>query len=86
MRTTVDLDDLLLRRAKELAARTNRTLTSVLEDALREVLTRGNQSARRKRVVLPVSKQPPGVLPGVDLDNSAGLLDIMERNDVLARR
>ncbi|MCY3024441.1 MAG: DUF2191 domain-containing protein [Planctomycetota bacterium] len=86
MRTTVDLDDSLLRRAKELAARTHRTLTSVLEDALRETLSRTRARARRKCVVLPKSTQRPGVLAGVDLDSSAGLLDVMERDDASARR
>jgi hypothetical protein len=38
MRTTLDIDDTLHRRAKELAARTGRSLTSVIEDALRDAL------------------------------------------------
>jgi hypothetical protein len=81
MRTTVNLDDELLRKAKEFAARTNRTLTSVLSDALRAALSRSAQPARRRRVRLPVSDSRPGVQPGVDLDNSAALLDLMERTD-----
>lgn len=32
----------------------------------------------RKRVVLPVSRERGGTLPGVDLNNSAALLDLME--------
>jgi hypothetical protein len=84
MRTTVDLDDAILRRAKELAARSNRTLTAVLEDALREALSRGNRPARRKKVRLLSSRQPPGVCPGVDLDHSAALLELMEREDASA--
>ncbi|MBM4043042.1 MAG: DUF2191 domain-containing protein [Planctomycetes bacterium] len=78
MRTTVNLDDHLLRQARELAAKSGRTLTSMLEDALREVLSRSTQEPRRKRVKLPVSHRAPGVRPGVDLDSSASLLDIME--------
>jgi len=81
MRTTINLDDHLLRRAKQLAARTHKTLTSVLEDALRESLGRSAEAPSRKRVKLPTSDRAPGVLPGVDLDHSAALLDLMERDD-----
>lgn len=81
MRTTVNLDDHLLRGAKELAVRTNRTLTAVLEDALREVLHRRAEARRRKHIKLPVSTCKSGYGPGVDIDNSASLLDLMEGRD-----
>jgi hypothetical protein len=84
MRTTVDLDDTVLRRAKELAARSNRTLTAVLEDALREALGRVNKPAQRKALKLLTSNQRPGVCPGVDLDHSAALLELMEEEDAPA--
>ena len=76
MRTTIRLDDDLLARAKQVAARTGRTLTSVIEDALRAALA---QKPRRAsgRVALPTWGSG-GVLPGVDLDDSASLLDAME--------
>jgi len=81
MRTTIDIDDGLLRRAKELAARTNRPLRGVIEDALRETFSRAARQRREGPVELPVSSQSPGLCPGVDLDNSAGLLDLMEQAD-----
>ena len=81
MRTTINLDDDLLQRAKTLAAQTHRTLTAVLEDALREVLSRRKVSPGRDRVSLPVSDQMASLRPGVDLDNSAALLDLMEGTD-----
>jgi hypothetical protein len=84
MRTTVNLDDHLLGQAKELAARNHRTLTSVLEDALREVLGRASGAPPRERVTLPASDRAPGIRPGVDLDNSAALLELMERDDASA--
>jgi hypothetical protein len=77
MRTTIRLDDDLLARAKELAARTGRTLTAVIEDALRAALAQGRAPRGRQRIELP-SFGSGGVLPGVDLDDSAGLLDVME--------
>lgn len=78
-RTTVRLDDDLLRQAKEVAARSGRTLRSVLEDALREFLSRSesHQPRARVRVRIPTYGRG-GVRPGVDLDGDAGLLDLME--------
>ncbi len=81
MRTTLNLNDDLLRRAKVLAAETHRTLTAVLEDALREVLGRRKHPPARNPVRLPVSDRMTGLRPGVDLDNSAALLDLMEGGD-----
>jgi len=77
MRTTVRLDDDLLRQAKALAARTGRTLTAVIEDGLREALARNRRRQERPRVALPTFKGK-GLQPGVDLDDTAGLLDIMD--------
>lgn len=77
MRTTIRLDDDLLRQAKALAARTGRTLTAVIEDALRETLARPRSRHDRPRAALPTFKGN-GLQPGVDLDDTAGLLDIMD--------
>jgi len=77
MRTTVRLDDDLLRDAKRLAAQTHRTLTAVIEDALRETLARRTAATPRKRIELP-SDTGFGLQPGVDLDDSVALLDLME--------
>ena len=40
MKTTIEISDALLRRAKQLAARRNTTLRAVLESALRDALER----------------------------------------------
>ena len=79
MRTTIRLDDALLAEAKQVAARTGRSLTAVVEDALRESLHRRHETARRA-VELPVFGEG-GTQPGVDLDDSAALLDLMEQAD-----
>lgn len=76
MRTTIRLDDHLLRETKALAMRTGRTLTAVIEDALREAIARHRRHRRASPVILPTFKGK-GLRPGVDLDDSAGLLDIM---------
>jgi hypothetical protein len=82
MRTTINIDDDLLAEAKQVAARTGRSLTAVVEDALRESLHRRRQAAPRA-VELPVFGEG-GVQPGVDLDDSAALLDLMEDDDATA--
>ena len=69
----IDIDDALLAEAKQVAARTGRNLTAVVEDALRESLHRRGRNARRS-VELPAFGEG-GVQPGVDLDNSKALLD-----------
>jgi hypothetical protein len=77
MRTTVRLDEHLLAAAKRRAAETGRTLTAVLEDALRESLARRRAHAKATPVRLKTVKGS-GVRARVDLDDSASLLDLME--------
>lgn len=77
MRTTVRLPDDLLREAKRHAVETGRTLTDVIEEALRAALAREAPSALSGPVELPTFGSG-GTLPGVDLDDSAALLDLME--------
>ena len=77
MRTTIRLDKHLLAEAKKYAAETGRTLTSVLTDSLRETLARRRAPGKRKPVRLRTVKGT-GVLPGVDLDDTAALLELME--------
>ncbi|MDX1394924.1 MAG: type II toxin-antitoxin system VapB family antitoxin [Gemmatimonadota bacterium] len=45
MRTTLDLDDDLMRAVKQRAAETQRTITSIVETALRELLRREDEPA-----------------------------------------
>jgi hypothetical protein len=77
MRTTIRLPDQLLIEAKQWAAETGRTLTAVIEDALRAALARRNEPQRSQPVKLP-KDGVGGLRPGVDLDNSAQLRDIMD--------
>jgi len=78
MRTTLALDDDLYRKAKKMALDSGRTVTAVIEAALRESLQRRHGAAhRRKRSRLPTFPGR-GLKPGVDLDDSASLLDVME--------
>ena len=85
MRTTIRLDDQLLTEAKLVAASTSRSLTSVIEDALREMLARKRTSSHRAPIRLKTASGK-GLLPGIDLDDSAALLDVMEKNIGPVRR
>lgn len=80
MRTTIKIDDALLAEAKARAAASGRTLNAVVEDALREVLVRRPSNGRDRRVELPTFSGGQ-LLPGVDLDDSASLLALMEDTD-----
>jgi hypothetical protein len=77
MRTTIRIRDELLQRAKRKAAEEGRTLTSLVEEGLTIVLA-SPPEPRRKPVRLPVSKARGGVLPGVDLNSSGALADLMD--------
>ncbi|MEE4378671.1 MAG: DUF2191 domain-containing protein [Candidatus Competibacteraceae bacterium] len=75
MRTTFNLDDQLLISAKHRALDENVPLSQLVENALREAL------AKPRAVSTPVhlvTVSGDGVKPGVDLDNTASLLDIMD--------
>ncbi len=76
MRTTIRIKDELLKRAKKRAADEGRTLTSLVEDGLKVILAKPKAN-RRKRVTLPISKSTGGVLPGVDLNRTSDLEEVM---------
>jgi len=81
VRTTVKIDDGLLAEAKAQAARSGRTLNQVVEDALRESLARRDRVVREQASDLP-TYSGSRLAPGVDLDDSSALLDLMEGTDV----
>jgi len=77
MRTTLTIDDELLRLAKERAARAGKTVSQVVEDAIRQSLTPVRDRARTPITLVVDSGDGLGLGPGVDLDDSAALLDLM---------
>ena len=77
MRTTVILDEQLLRQANAYAVQTGVTLTNVIENALREMFARQMTMNQKNRVKLTVVSGQ-GVQSGVDLNDSAALLDLMD--------
>lgn len=59
------IDEALLNEAKAYAARNGRSLTSVMEDALRQLLNRSTEAARRPHVELVTSDAR--LRPGIEL-------------------
>lgn len=77
MRTTINLPDDLILQAKKAALEANTTLTEVIAGAVREALARGKKKAPRKDFRL-ITYGKGGVGPGVDLDDTSALLDLMD--------
>ncbi len=77
MRTTINLDAEVLAQAKVLARRSGKTLTAVIEDALRERLARRSALPPPEPVRL-VTVGGNGLLPRVNLDDSAALRELMD--------
>ena len=78
MRTTILIDDHMFAELKGIAADTGKTLTSVIQDALRESLSR-RRATERPAIDLPLF-HGTGVMPGVDLSDSASLLALIEED------
>jgi hypothetical protein len=77
MRTTVRLDDDLLKEAKVRAAEQGISLTQLIDESLRERLASRPQQMGRKRFRLPTYGEG-GTLPGVNLDDNRALRDLMD--------
>lgn len=79
MRTTVQIQDSLLERAKREALSRKCTLGNLIEDALRmALLTDRTERAHRHKTRL-TTYRGEGLRPGVNLDSSADLLDLMDQ-------
>ena len=83
MRTTLTIDDHLLSEAKAVAARTHRTIGSVFEDALRQMLARADDPRSPRAVSLP-SDGGSGLQPGVDLENKDQIAQLVGDEDIHA--
>ena len=76
-RTNVRLPEDLLKLAKRKAAAEGRTLTSLIEDGLRLVVTETEtKSPKQKRVMPPVSKATGGPMPGIDVTDGSALQEM----------
>ena len=75
-RTTVRLPEDLLYRAKRKAAAEGRTLTSLIEDGLRLIVTGKQKIPKRKRVLPRISKATGGAMPGLEFSDLSTLQEI----------
>jgi len=80
MRTTVNIENRLLQRAKELATRTRRPLGAIVDDALTMLLTRVDSRDPGDAVDLP-TYGGNGLQPGVDLEDKEALAARLEAGD-----
>lgn len=76
MRTTLDIDDTVLRLAKKAAVEEGKTLTRIVEEALRDRLAPRPHS--RKQFKLRLLTKKGRVVPGVDLADRDALYERME--------
>ena len=83
-RTTVRLPEDLMREVKKVAAETDRSLTAVIEDALREHLSRRRPATEGRRVELPTDGEG-GLQPGVGIDEGRELRDLLDEDRGLDR-
>ena len=86
MRTTVDIQDDVLRQAKEVSARSGVTLSVLVSDALRVALVRREKKKEPVHLTIYVPKTP-GLRPGIDITDNASLWEILDADtDVDSRR
>ena len=78
VRTTVNIDDRLLKQAKVAASRSGRSLSDLVDDGLRLLLSRAAPGAR-KPIELPTFGGS-GLRPGVDLEDKPALLDLLDES------
>jgi hypothetical protein len=78
MRTTLTIDDALLRRAKQASVERNCSIGEVIEDALRTSLVARPKSARSAPARPLKTFRGTGLQPGVDLTSTTNVLEAME--------
>ena len=76
LKTTLNIDDTVMARLRREAARQNRTMSELVEAALRLLLHSPQQKARKKK--LPPLPRFRGGRYLVDISNRDALYDVME--------
>jgi len=79
MKTTLLLDDEIHRQAKQAAARLGIPLTKFIEEAVRLKISSDIARSTEQVIPLPVCTKQGGLRPGIDLDNTAELLDLLDQ-------
>lgn len=89
MRTTLDVPDDVLRRAKIAAVKRGSTLRDLVAEALRQLLADKSSSSRRWMTEAPIKLQPGHTIPIRTNSEIAQLLaeqDVVSLNDIYRRR
>lgn len=73
MKTTLNIDDKIMKRLKEESARQGRTMSELLESALRAMF-----QSRKPRTELPPLPAFAGGIPRVNVANREAVEDFME--------
>ena len=76
MKTTLDIDNALLRNAKVLAAQQGSSLTRLIEEGLQmRLAVRPASGTAARSVELPISRCKGGLIPGINPTNNRSMLD-----------
>ena len=76
MRTTIEINDELMRQAKRLATDENIPLRQVVDRALRQLI--GSRRVSRKKFKLRWSIESGRLQPGVRIEDRDALFDVMD--------
>ena len=80
MRTTVRLNDQLIHEAKRYAHQQGKTLTRLIEEGLRFVLSHQKKTTRPKKVKL-TTVNGKGLITPICLHDNSALLDWLEKKE-----
>jgi len=83
MKTTIHIDDALYRRVKALAVAEGRTVSAVIEDAVRTSLERTADPSSPDDEPKLQTFRGTGTMPRVDLDDNALVRDLMDEGEAL---
>lgn len=75
MRTTIDVDEHLLRTFKARAAERGTTLSAEIEEALRLDAAARARPMSPEPFVMPISRS--AIRPGVDIDSNASIIEVL---------
>ena len=81
MKTTLDIDDALLVRAKAASARERKSLTALIEEGLRLRLRARRTGGPARPVKLPIFHGKGGMRPSIDPLSNRSILDAVDDDD-----
>lgn len=85
MRTTITIDEKILKKSREKALKEGVSLAAFVEDALRRKIFKRSVPRKPGKVKI-VTFKGKGLSPGIDIDDTSSLLDAMEGPGAPLRR